>query len=256
MLPRAVGYAKGILDYFFRGTLEVEVPEDRSAPGLGAGLRVKVRNNSPDDETARGNLVGVLEVDEGGTKSWLVSAAQQIEITRAPKDIVFQFGGGSPSPDATLTLMVVYQGPLKFAATGAGEEGGVAVGRAPLNPLDLDPKDPVLACGDSDPQITFTATGGLPPYRWSTTQGELTVEGANSETATLRPPQSTPSVSGVAYTRWAYSKAIGLANICGDWFFCRQGFSCTGEKRFDDFVSGGNPPPSIPRICKIGRAHV
>src|SRR3972149_484967 len=121
---------------------------------LPTGLKVKVKNNSPDNqETASGTVVGVLEVQQGDTKSWLVSEAQEKgEITGAFKEITFQFSVGEtpPSSGATLTLMVVYQGPLKYVLTGAGEDSAVAVGRAPLKPLDLNPKDPMLACGDPE----------------------------------------------------------------------------------------------------------
>ncbi len=48
--------------------------------------------------------------------------------------------------------------------------------------------------------MIFTASGGRPPYSWSTTKGTIPHSGPNNETGTLSPPTNPgPSVAGVAY---------------------------------------------------------
>jgi hypothetical protein len=161
-----------------------------------------VSNNTLAEETATGTVVGVVEVQDGGEKSWFVSSPQQVQITRQPQEIDLTFSLGQnppPSDDANLFLTVVYKGPL-MALNGAGEDtGGVAVGRTPLIDLDINPKDPQLACLDADPKVMLTATGGIPPYTWETTTGTITLEGANNEKGTFRPPPNTSNFNGIAY---------------------------------------------------------
>jgi hypothetical protein len=202
LLPRAVGYSAGLLDYFFRGTLNVVVSPDQSSPDLPAGLRVNISNNTTGDETGTGTVVGVVEVQEAGQKSWLVSAPLQVEITRQPQAIDLTFSPGQsppPSPDASLFLTVVYRGPLR-SLNGSGEDSdAVAIGRTSLQDLDINPKDSKVACADADPRLMLTATGGIPPYFWETTKGTITVEGVNNETGTFRPPPNTSNFNGIAY---------------------------------------------------------
>src|SRR5262249_59872123 len=70
MVPRAVDYAAGVLEHFFRGRIEI-APPDRFVYGLAnyvaenAGaftkLRLKVRNATPDEATGSGRLIAVVQ---------------------------------------------------------------------------------------------------------------------------------------------------------------------------------------------------
>src|SRR5262249_21452971 len=79
MLPRAVGYARGVLDYFFRGRIEIAPPE-RFVYGLApflegntgafTRLRFKVRNVTSNEEAGGtqntpGQMVAVVRYRKG-----------------------------------------------------------------------------------------------------------------------------------------------------------------------------------------------
>ncbi len=70
LLPRAIGYSAGLLDYFFRGRIEI-APPARFAYGLSAyqpgnagtftKLRFKVRNATPNEATGSGQMIAVAQ---------------------------------------------------------------------------------------------------------------------------------------------------------------------------------------------------
>lgn len=83
LLPRAIGYSAALLDYFFRGKLEITPPDqyvysvidggeihspidgEEEDPNIGhqliKTLKAKVRNNTPDEEMMAGELVAVAK---------------------------------------------------------------------------------------------------------------------------------------------------------------------------------------------------
>ena len=87
MLPRAVGYARGVLDYFFRGRLAATLDVSKDAAGLHATVRI---TNQATDE----DLDGTVSLYYGlrdGTRKWLgtwplvlATNAQSEPITISP----------------------------------------------------------------------------------------------------------------------------------------------------------------------------
>jgi hypothetical protein len=178
MLPRAVGYARGVLDYFFRGQIEI-APPDRfvyARPPFTAGntgafstLRFKVRNATPDEIAGAGTLVAVVQyrISPGNlfdeplaplseTRFTAVSAPQAIVLTDTLQEVSFDFSAQPlPTNSADLFLTVVYRGAL------GQEADAVAVGGK-----DIPEPDPVVVINATDydcfaGQPYFVA--GLPP---------------------------------------------------------------------------------------------
>ncbi len=99
--------------------------------------------------------------------------------------------------------------------------------------LAINPIQAVINCG-AEQAVEFTATGGGPPYIWTTTKGELEVS-ESTFTAVLKPPPSDNSVGGSAY-RLTYQ----FEKRCGPPF---SGFCCCIAQRreflCDDSPAGG-----------------
>jgi hypothetical protein len=67
LIPRAVGYNAALLDYFFRGSLEI-TPPDRYLYGIAdpatkafSKIQLKLRNTTPDEEMGAGALTAVMK---------------------------------------------------------------------------------------------------------------------------------------------------------------------------------------------------
>ncbi|MFQ5803957.1 MAG: hypothetical protein ACE5JQ_13770 [Candidatus Methylomirabilales bacterium] len=115
LLPRAVGYSAGLLNYFFRGTLDFTV----------SGTSLTITNTS--SETMDGTFT--LYADNSGDVRSQVTPP--LTLTLAPNDpsapIMF-----SP-PSEVKAFILVFEGKLVNAQTGAVEEGAV-VGKVQPSP--------------------------------------------------------------------------------------------------------------------------
>ena len=159
MVPRAVDYAAGVLEYFFRGRLEIAAP-DRFAYGLSTyqpgntggfnTLRFKVRNATPDEDPgAAGRMRAIVQYRKPAAGVDLIqnpfaslSAELYFAVSEIVPDVVltadfrefaFTFRPPFPANSADVFLMVVYEGPLGF------EHDAVMVGGKDL--LEPDPLD-------------------------------------------------------------------------------------------------------------------
>jgi hypothetical protein len=156
LIPRAVGYSAALLDYFFRGTLEISPPDqhvyaitDGSViPQQFTRIKAKVMNTTPNEAILAGSLVAVAryKIDPNYTPdlstalvhntaasfSYSVSApvAIQLDMNLAPIEYTFDFSGVNaiPAGITDLTLQVVFQGTL-----GNEENSSVAVGMKDLS---------------------------------------------------------------------------------------------------------------------------
>jgi hypothetical protein len=162
LLPRAVGYSAGLLNYFFRGTLEITQP-DRCLYGLIDGsvlpqqftqLKAKVRNTTPNEPIGNGIIQAVARYKKiidyhpdlstypttsAGTEpdfSYSVSAQKTLtaeEITAlssaTAQEFTFNFTN-SPIPAGVtdLYLHVIFKGTL-----GNETDIAVAVGNKDLS---------------------------------------------------------------------------------------------------------------------------
>jgi hypothetical protein len=164
MLPRAVGYARGVLDYFFRGQLEV-APPSRVAYGLAAfqpgnagaftRLLLNVRNATPNEDAGPGEMTAVVRyrrpinnanlIDNPSAPiaeqlSFAVSRPVSITLTRSFQELAFDFSANPlPINSADLFLTVVFKGRLGL------EDGAIVVGGK-----DLFEPDPIDSLNETD----------------------------------------------------------------------------------------------------------
>jgi hypothetical protein len=136
-VPRAVDYAAGALEYFFRGRIEI-APPDRFAYGLAnyqpgnteafTKLRFKVRNATPGEEVGNGQLIAVVQYrkplsgdlieNPSGTLSSELSFAvsKRIDVDRLGtsfSEFAFDFiDNPIPTNSADLFLTAIYLGRL------------------------------------------------------------------------------------------------------------------------------------------------
>jgi hypothetical protein len=187
LLPRAIGYSAGILDYFFRGKVKIEAP-DRFAYALATyvegntghftQVRFKVSNdtdypNTSEDTDGPGQMWAVVryrtplsgnlfENPNANLSSpvYAVSTPQTVALTRDPTEVVFDFTANPiPTNAADVYLNVVWQGRL------GQEDGAIMVGAK-----DLFEPDP-LTFGNGTDYDCFNSTlyhvadiGLWPPY--------------------------------------------------------------------------------------------
>lgn len=107
----------------------------------------------------------------------------------------------SPNPFCTVdddpTRCIDLGGPVIYPGGGIGSGGGGGGSEAPSIPLNA--AGGTMNCFSGDTSVPLVATGGVPPYTWSTDRGVITV-GDPTSSATLTPATNTgSSVAGTAY---------------------------------------------------------
>lgn len=157
LIPRAIGYSKKILDYFFRGELKIHAP-DNYVYGIIDGanpvqqftkIRAKVRNSTPEEEAGPGTIVAVARYrirtnyendmstdpptqdDRQTFDSYSVSAIRTIDTSLSSdnyEEFEFDFTNEPiPAGITDLYLFVVFKGTL-----GLEKDTAVAVGSVDL----------------------------------------------------------------------------------------------------------------------------
>jgi len=154
LLPRTVGYSTAVIDYFFRGSIEISAP-DRYVYGFAAyeannggsftKLRFKVANTTPAEETGAGQLWAVVRYRTAGANLfespqtalsepvYAIAGPIGVALSRAATEVAFDFPDGIPTNAADVVLYAVYQGPL------GAEEDALVVGSKDLpEPQPID----------------------------------------------------------------------------------------------------------------------
>ena len=134
LIPRAVGYAAGFIDHFFRGTIEVQPPLSyaySAAPyvgGLGTfdRLRARIRNSTEGEQAGEGTLHAIVRyrTSDGNLlenpdaplheeESYAISAAQVVALGDELTEFEFDFSA-TPIPvnAADVHLTIAFRGPL------------------------------------------------------------------------------------------------------------------------------------------------
>jgi hypothetical protein len=157
LIPRAVGYSAGLLNYFFRGTLEISAPstyvysvvDGSVTPQRFTAIKAKVLNTTQNEAIGNGSLQAVARykivpnyapdlstyppdgaIMTGLTYSYSVSASQPVSSLSSsiPAEFNFDFiGSPIPAGITDLTLQVVFKGTL-----GNEIDTAVAVGMKDL----------------------------------------------------------------------------------------------------------------------------
>lgn len=167
LIPRAIGYTADLIDYFFRGRIEVSPirPQDLTIRGDGKGnvsifdVSVKVRNASMDivqygetdnnkyptysnENMENGYLHAVANYDVNGTPEYSVSKGIWINAENSIKsdsflEFKFDFSEDPISWGVNgIDIQVVYDGTL-----GGEENYAVAVGRRLIPAIDITPPE-------------------------------------------------------------------------------------------------------------------
>ncbi|MFZ3090790.1 MAG: hypothetical protein WA240_09245 [Nitrospirota bacterium] len=145
LLPRAVGYSAGLLNYFFRGTLEITAPDTyvysiidgSSNPQQFTKIKAKVMNTTPNEQIQAGVLQAVAkykkrtdyapdlstdpptqtsrepEYSYSVSAQWTLSSTEISSINTAPTEYTFDFTGSPiPAGITDLYLLVIFKGTL------------------------------------------------------------------------------------------------------------------------------------------------
>lgn len=134
LIPKAIGYTAGVLNYFFRGNLEIS----QAALGAPAGdeipsITVAVRNATPGEEIMAGELVAVAryKTDAAGTAySFVISDSIPINALSSadPEKFSFDFSADPlPLHAEESSVQVLFKGTM-----GNEENAAVAVGMKQL----------------------------------------------------------------------------------------------------------------------------
>jgi hypothetical protein len=121
LIPRAVGYSAGLLDFFFRGRLDVDLINDATDPSL---VRLSGVNLSP-DPLANGILL--LFTDDTAGQRTPVTAVDSAVISAAPGGAIVS-GRFQPS-SAAERFFAVYAGSLG-AEVPTQDSPGAVIGKA------------------------------------------------------------------------------------------------------------------------------
>ena len=170
LVPRAVGYSAALLDYFFRGTLNVT-----TTPGdiTFSSVKVTVSNSTPNETMGIGEVSLVIryktltETDLGGGKYKLnypsaeysykvVTLPDKIDMS-TPQNLTFDFGDVPlPMNFSDMTMQLVFKGKL------GNEEGAVAVSKPEIIDgiytdfaLSLPPSGVYAKTSDNSSNATF-----------------------------------------------------------------------------------------------------
>ncbi len=157
ILPHVVGYSAALLDYFFRGTLEISTPEQFAyavadgsvTPQQFTQIKAKVRNVTPNNESAQAGIIQAVAMYKNrpdyqpdlstdppissNTVTYSYSVSAPITITSLDSAVATEFTfsfESSPIPAGItdLYLQVIFKGTL-----GNEADNAVAVGMKDLN---------------------------------------------------------------------------------------------------------------------------
>jgi len=160
LIPKTVGYSAGLIDFFFRGKLEISAPDEfvysiidgSTSPHLFTHLKAKLKNATPNEEMLDGTILAVakykkrtdyqpdLSADPPTAASreadFSYSVSAPIGITSlssvAAEEFLFDFSANPiPAGITDLYLQVVFKGTL-----GNEQDIAIAVGMKDLNEPD------------------------------------------------------------------------------------------------------------------------
>lgn len=165
LLPRAVGYSAGLLDYFFRGTLEISIPADQvflmiegiAIPHWITSINARVRNTTPNEPVGNGILQAVVRYKRGSDEEYRYSVSEPITITSLSAtdatEFSFDFADDPiPSGIREAYLQVIFKGTL-----GQEENIAIAVGMKDLFPdiIEVTLPDKGIYALTEDPALGF-----------------------------------------------------------------------------------------------------
>ena len=115
MLPRAVGYARGVLDYFFRGSATVKRIEWTELSSGQSGFNITLQNTSQEEMSGVFEIYGRLESGtprEQRMKLLAVAGGQSVTLAKNEERVFFTQIAKPPAWKATPSLVLVFKGRL------------------------------------------------------------------------------------------------------------------------------------------------
>ena len=126
LIPRAVGYSAGLLDYFFRGEVEESyIEEQRDVAGKITGITMKIMNLTP-DETMQGDVMVAYRYKAPSATEFTYGLSNIITGSALPYlgkgSYTFGFPSAIPSGASEIQYTFVFSGTL-------GKEEGAVIGK-------------------------------------------------------------------------------------------------------------------------------
>ena len=199
LLPRAIGYSAGFLEYFFRGQIEVAMSQNQPSSDPVTEIHLNVKNTTLDEETGTGEVVAVA-LSNGQVLG--VSPAQTVPLTRFDQELVFDFSQSNiPADTPDLFVTVAYKGSLGLEMESV-IAGGTTVTIHSLSCIDFTAD---VTSGQSPLNVTFipNITGNPDTLIWDFGDGsplfEVTAPFPSSQSHTFN-TEGVFSVSLTAFT--------------------------------------------------------
>jgi uncharacterized repeat protein (TIGR01451 family) len=149
LLPRAIGYSSKVLEYFFRGSMEIT--------SVGPG-QITIKNTSEERMTGQAFL---YYDDVNGIRRQVSHPRWDLALAGLATSGPLSFTEpSSPPPSEAGKYMLVFKGSLGF-------EPGAVVGKV-VSPLRITSPSPLPdGSANADYSVQLAAAGGRPPYTWS-----------------------------------------------------------------------------------------
>ncbi len=120
LIPRAVGYSAGLLKYFFRGQMEaVDAKTVRDGFGNIAGVKLKVKNSTPNEEMSVGKFAILYQYKPAGSDQLVMGGSGEVYLTgtissgsESASEFTFDFNSSIPSDAQEVKYWLVYKGKL------------------------------------------------------------------------------------------------------------------------------------------------
>ncbi|GEM_PF-4307131 len=144
LIPRAVGYSAGLLNYFFRGDMEsVNAATIKDNSGNITGAKLKVKNKTPNENMGPGKFALSYQFKPSGSNEFVYGTSAEVAVNETippgaefSNEITFTFGNQIPIDAQEVKYFLIYRGNLgkeedavaaKMTKLG-GARGGIVQG--------------------------------------------------------------------------------------------------------------------------------
>jgi len=152
LIPRAVGYSAGLLDYFFRGEIEAVNPEaTKDSSGRITGVKLKVKNNTSNEAMGTGKFVVSYQYKPSGSSDFVYGTSYEVLLnesiasgSESTSEFTFNFTSSIPSNAQETKYYLIYRGKL-------GNEDDAVVGKT----VEIKEKEYLFLVNLSNQQAAF-----------------------------------------------------------------------------------------------------
>jgi hypothetical protein len=131
LIPRAVGYSAGLLNYFFRGKIEaVDAEHIYDASGNVSGMKLKIKNKTQGEAMGPGKFIVSYQYKNGGSDDLIFGISNEVKSDEniysgdvTANDLNFTYTDPIPSSAQETQYFLIYRGKL------GSEENAVVAGK-------------------------------------------------------------------------------------------------------------------------------